>query len=50
MTLSRRVFIKRTGMGVMSLAFAPSLARAFQYENITATDLPRSTPELQGMS
>jgi CubicO group peptidase (beta-lactamase class C family) len=50
MAISRRVFINQMGMGALGLALAPTIAHAFHSRNLIGSSLPRSTPELQGMS
>ena len=49
MTLERRSFLLSLGFGAYTLRFAPSLPIMAQASN-AATQLPRSTPEAQGVS
>lgn len=46
---SRRKFIKQIGVGTASLVVAPSILSAFQATAAGVNNLPRSTPEMQGV-
>ena len=50
MAINRRLFIKQIGIGSLSLSLAPAAANNFSSSTILGSGLPRSTPELQGMS
>ena len=50
MAINRRVFIKQVGLGSLGLGLAPAFAQYFHAQNSIGSPLPRSTPELQGLS
>jgi len=50
MAITRRIFVKQVGIGALSMSLTPVLSKNFSIINNLGSQLPRSTPELQGMS
>ena len=50
MSINRRLFIKQIGMGSLGLGLIPAFGQSFTPNNYVGASLPRSTPELQGIS
>lgn len=50
MAINRRLFIKQVGVGSLGIGLSPVFAQKFFMGNNIGSGLPRSAPELQGMS